>query len=449
MKKNIVQDVVFSKRSIRDVTLPSRQKKPIPPEPQTPDEAPLHRPEVFIKKPPYSFDYNQNVVHKESHKGLWVSLFVFVIALCFGISGLFVSAEVTITPKTQTIPINIRATAQKNPPSTGFGYQVVSVSSTGDQTAPAGESKKIETKATGTILIYNNTGSAPQTLIEKTRFQSPDGKIYRITKTVVIPGNTTKAGKTIPGSAEAVVTAEEVGSSYNKELIDFTLPGLKGTPRYTTIYARSKTPITGGFSGIKKVVDQKTQTSIEETLKTSLKAKMQSDIVSQIPANFIFYEKSLSYSFEPLVQTAGPTESEVTLSLKGTAHAIIFDKNQLSQIIIEQSGDTIAEQAGSISVTNINTLNFEITTNTVITQESTNSIGFTLSGDATFQWSFDESILKNELVGIKKSDVLNLLHSKYPSIENAEISIRPFWKQSFPQDPAKITLIKKAQPNTQ
>lgn len=465
MKKNIVQDVVFPKRSIRDVELPSRRREtttePTRSRPKITrheDLVPENREESFNTRtdtsfesriPPhtprasYAFDYDNNIPpHKESRLGLWVSLAVFIIALGFGLSALFVSAEVSVTPKIKTIPINAPLTASKDRPSGEFGYQVVSVSASLEKTVPAGASQKVDKKASGTIVIYNNASDEPQKLIANTRFETTDGKVFRISAPVSIPGRKTENGKKVPGSVEAVVTADQPGESYNINLTDFTIPGLKGDPRYTTLYARSKTVMSGGFSGEMKVVEASLEKSTQAELETALKVKLKNDIISQIPVDFILFADGVSYDIQAISQKNTDKTDEASLELKGSAHAVIFDKALLSKAIVDLYKDLVNTAGQTLSVTNLSNLTFILSAHNKISQTMTTPITFTLTGDATFEWLFDESMLKNDLLGIKKTDMSSLLQAKYPSIESAKVKIRPVWKRSFPVDPTEVIIIK-------
>lgn len=462
MKKNIVQDVVFPKRSIRDVKLPSRKKEVHPAlriHKHTQDHEEDHEVDDVTEshsesqplshshtpKIPYRFDYNNNThSHKESRLGLWVSLFLFVVALGFGISALFVSAEVTVTPKTKVMPINAPLTASKDRPSGEFGYQVVSVSATVNKVVPAGASQKVDKKASGTIIVYNNASDAPQKLIANTRFESTDGKVFRVATPVSIPGRKTENGKKVPGSVEVIVTADQPGEAYNIALTDFTIPGLKGDARYATVYARSKTPMTGGFSGEMKVVDETVEKTSRAELETLLKDKLKNDITSQIPVDFILFDAGITYDIQPVSQKSTEKSDEANLELKGVANAIIFDKSLLSKTIVDTYKDSIDTSGQTLAVTNLSELTFVLGGNSKISQDMTSTIAFTITGDAHVEWLFDESMLKNDLLGIKKADVPSLLKAKYPSIESAKIKIRPIWKRSFPLDPKEIKIGKVA-----
>jgi len=485
MKKNIVQDVVFTKRSIRDVGLPTRRKEIASAVPlqsakssrpqfvesiesieprsirrQVPIEKTVEKNRIqddveendpvfhrrippTTSRAPYTFDYNTDLpTHKESRLGLWLSLTLFVVALGFGVSALFVSAQVTVSPKTETLPVNVPLAAGKDRPNGEFGYQVVSISATTEKAVAAGAIQKVDKKAIGTIIIYNNATEAPQKLIANTRFESADGKIFRITNAISIPGRKTENGKIVPGNIEALVTADQSGESYNLGLSDFTVPGLKGDARYTTIYARSKAPMTGGFSGNMKVVDPALEQSTKKELETALKVKLKNDIMSQIPVDFVLFDGAFRYQMESVYQKASTEEGEVILELTGTAHALIFNQTLLSKAVIDGLKDLVNTGSQNLSVVNLKDLTFILTGTSQVSQTAITPVTFTITGDAKIEWLYDESQLKNDLLGIKKVDLSSLLQAKYPSIESAQVKIFPLWKHSFPLDPNKVTILK-------
>src|SRR4030042_2667550 len=62
-------------------------------------------------------------------------------------------------------------------------------------------------KATGKVVIYNEFSSESQPLGTTTRLETSDGKIFRITKGIVVPGLTQVSGETKPGAIEVEVMA--------------------------------------------------------------------------------------------------------------------------------------------------------------------------------------------------------------------------------------------------
>lgn len=116
--------------------------------------------------------------------------------------------------------------------------------------------KKVKERARGTIVVYNAYSAKPHRFVARTRFETPDGTIYRVQSPLVVPGGTEKDGAFIPGSIEIEVIADEPGESSNKEFSDFTLPGLKGSVLFDKFYARSKGSISGGRIGEERMVDR-------------------------------------------------------------------------------------------------------------------------------------------------------------------------------------------------
>src|SRR3990167_11473072 len=56
------------------------------------------------------------------------------------------------------------------------------------QVVPAQGVERVEDKASGTITVYNDYSTAPQKLVKNTRFQTPEGLVFRAPAEVIIPG---------------------------------------------------------------------------------------------------------------------------------------------------------------------------------------------------------------------------------------------------------------------
>src|SRR3989344_1440911 len=69
--------------------------------------------------------------------------------------------------------------------------------------------KLTEIKAKGFLTIYNNYDTKSQILVVSTRFQSSDGKIFRLNEQVTVPGAKMENGKLMPVGIEAAVTADK------------------------------------------------------------------------------------------------------------------------------------------------------------------------------------------------------------------------------------------------
>lgn len=153
-------------------------------------------------------------------------------------------------------------------------------------TFPALGKKVVSNKARGTIMVYNAYSSEPQQLVATTRFMTADGKIVRLTKNVTIPGAKIDGGKITPSSIETEIEADKPGPAYNIPATQkLSIPGFKGTAKYTGFYGDIQTALTGGFTGEAayptnddiKAAKTKIAEVLQSTLVTALRAKAGAD----------------------------------------------------------------------------------------------------------------------------------------------------------------------------
>lgn len=120
--------------------------------------------------------------------------------------------------------------------------------------------------AKGVITIINTRGS-PWQLIPKTRFQTPDGLVFRISQPVSVPANL---------RLDVSVTADEfdafgqpIGERGNIGPARFFLPGLSADNQ-KLLYGESRAPMAGGKTVVKKQI-------IEDDLKAATQ-RMQKEL---------------------------------------------------------------------------------------------------------------------------------------------------------------------------
>jgi hypothetical protein len=362
-----------------------------------------------------------------------IALFV-LLGGVFAVSSFFDSATVLITPRTVLQSVKSDYAAEKASNAAALSYQVITIEETGTQTVKATGERKVERKATGNIVVYNNYSTSPQRLIKNTRFATPEGLIFRITDSITVPG---KKGST-PGQVETLVVADEPGEKYNVGLKDFTIPGFKGDPRYTAFYARSKTPLEGGFIGTERVVAPEDRTTAKSAIEQKIAAKLVERIPSALPSDKVTFDKAYAIEYKTLPEES-VSSSEVALKELGTMSIVVFDRAQLSENLATAH---IKGYAGDpVSIKNLDILSFS--PKGQFDPAKNNKIFFTLTGDAVFEWLYDENALKQALVGKPRKEISAILKG-YPTIEKADISLRPAWARSFPDEVEKIT-VEKAQ----
>lgn len=458
MAKNILQDIVPpERRSIRNIPVPPRRNGPaIPPRAPAPAPRPLayapqekitpvyndyqepHDEHVVEEPKVYSYESKVSSIRSRfSGKGIWAACGVAVLIVLFAFSALSNSAVIKITPHTKTVQANgVSFNAFQGTGDNGVPYEIVKISKDMGATVNATGEENVSSKASGNIIIYNTFSKATQRLIKNTRFETAEGLIFRINDSVVVPGTTVSDGKTVPGSVEVTVYADEAGDKYNIGLKDFTIPGFKGDPRFTAMYARSKTEMAGGFVGVKKKIAPSDLSAAQKSLDEELKTALMKEVGAQIPADFVAYTDGMIVTFEPLAQS-NAKDSTVQVNERGTLSAIIFNRNLLSRYLAMQIAPDVA--TSSVMIANINDLGFTMQNKSTFNPTQETVFTFSVGGDISFVGQFDQAAFVKSLLGKPKSSLSDIL-SDYQAIDKADVVLRPFWKKSFPTSEKNITV---------
>ena len=359
-----------------------------------------------------------------SRKGRLFTIIIAILILGFGILSIFKGATLSYVPRSAALTFE-GDTYSAYKSGTGLLYSIVKLSGDKGLSVPATGEVQVSRKASGTIVVYNNASAETQRLIENTRFQSGDGKVYRIAKAISVPGKTSSG----PGSLEVVVNADLPGESYNIGLSDFTLPGLKGTPRFETIYARSKTPMSGGFVGAEKSVSQEDLTKAKTDLKTALNQELLAKATAEVPADFILFPSLSSVTFEDLPQSVAEA-GKVSVNMRGNLYGIMFKKTDLSTAL--SLGKAPRAPQDPVEIESLQALQVSFLGTPPTDLLDLNKIDFKVTGSGLLLWKTDEVALKSDLAGRSKKDLPQILNN-YPTVKSASASVRPFWKTSFPE----------------
>ena len=423
------------KRSIRDIPLPEKKQNKIEELLKETADFRVEHPQRPISRTTVSEVDDHEWAPTPTKGRRWLIFLTLVILLGVGTLFFFNGASVTITLKTESIPVDVLLTSTSDAASatSTLPYKVLPVQKEGIKEINAsGAMVEVEKKASGTIVIYNNYSSASQVLIATTRFETPEGFIYRLDKGVTVPGTKVVSGKTVPGSVEGVVTSDIAGSKYNIDKTDFTVFGFKGTPKYDGFYARSKTALTGGFSGTMPEVGDADLKAANNELKQTLSTQALEEIKKSKPTGYVFFDKGVRSTFSSEIGPA--TNGKAVVTGKLVVEALIFDQSQVEEIIARN------QNSQKYHFDNLETLDFSIENqNPVSSFISGPILLINLSGILTSGQSFDEEALKNALSGKSKSQLPQIL-KLYPEIIKAKATVLPFWS-SFPSNTDKIKII--------
>jgi hypothetical protein len=463
MPRNVEDIIPSRRRSIRDVDVPEERRikgrRVTDREPKSGTIIPIHkeharadeevileaeREEAEVRKEA-SMPRMKAPLYKErrpmfsgfkNKRITWIISAVALVVLAFAIMSFMKSATLAYTPKSAPLNFdNESFTAYKTGSEGLLLFSVVKISDTKGMSVPATGETEVSRKASGDIIVYNAATTDPLTLVKTTRFETSDGKIYRVQSDISIPGKTSNG----PGSLLITVVADQPGDTYNIGFSDFTVPGFKGDPKFKTVYGRSKTPMTGGFVGAEKGVSPEALTAAKADLEKTLSAQLVAEAQAQVPADFALFPSLSIISYEDAPQSSS-TDSTVNINEKGNFYGVIFKKSNLADYIKTKKLSIPASQA--IEIAGMNNLDFQFSGQAPDDLLKATQINFKVNGAATAVWLTDETSLKKDLSGQSKDDISEVLKS-YPGILSADAIIRPFWKTSFPPLPGDIKVMKK------
>lgn len=434
------------RRSIRDVPIPNsgKRKVPIVIKP-TPKEVVS---EVVEKKDSSVYEYYYPKNKKESEQFVsddfnkskrkqWVFGTIAIILIAIFIVSMmtvFASATITVIPKSESLEVDLKIVATNDTTENSIRYEVLKLSKTKTISVPATGEEAVEIKALGKIMIYNNFSFEPQRLIVRTRFESPEGLIYRIPESIVVPGKSLKNGVETPGSIEVEVFADEAGEKYNIKKTDFTIPGFKSDAnRYKNLYARSVTEMTGGFVGKRKTVLATEKQAVLQNISSETEADLEKDLRLKVPEGLTLLSGSIVYESKELpLKDEG---SSVALGKEVTAYAIMLNSQDLSnRIITEYVSGLPAWYNIKSEIKDFSLLNVMDKPKSLETGEK---INLQIKGKTTVLASIDTNTINQRLSGAPKKEVAKLMID-LTGISSITAAIRPIWKQSFPKDPSKI-----------
>ena len=372
---------------------------------------------------------------------LWGAAVVAVVVLVFAFSSFFEKATLKIVPKQKTASFDSIIVARKGVAEEGknvLPFELMELSGSESREVRAAAVLHVERRAFGTVVVYNDFDAASQRLIKNTRFESAGGKIYRIHESIVVPGQKVVDGKTVPGSAEAIVYAEEPGAPYNAGLTDFTVPGFKGTPRFAKFYARSKTEISGGFSGEEKTVSDEEFRAVTAELAKETENTLLARAHAEKPADFVLFDDAVFVVMDEAIPPKTEAKNDVaTIVVNAKLYGLLFKKETIENFLAEKL--SYAEEGAHITVENLEEMDFKIIDKVNYSPADDAQFSFTLKGKPQLVWEFDAENLREKLRDVGKSELAAVLVG-FPSVMRAEVTFRPFWKRSFPGDTEDIVI---------
>lgn len=362
---------------------------------------------------------------------IFICFLALMIAFGFVALSRLSMAEISITPHNEKINIDTKILAKRDAQD-GLPFEIMRLEAEDSKIAIATGISVSSQKASGKITIYNNYGTSPQKLITNTRFESPDGKIYRIKDAVTVPGN---------GHIDATVYADKPGPGYNIVGGDFTIPGFKGGPRYSKIYAKSKEGMSGGSNGNSRIFKKEDVEGLRNEIKDNLKKQLVSSFSSKKPDGYLLLGNAIKIEYiedssSPKAGNDAKSDSSA-VKIKGIGTGILVKRSDLEKDLIKVSAKNLNRPLDNpnLRIDNAESLVMDLIS---INDDSTQAV-LRVNGEANFVWGFDKSKIASDLRVYEGKDYKEFFR-RYPDIEKAETMFIPFWWRKMPSNSDRIKI---------
>lgn len=399
---------------------------------------------ILEKKKSFKFP-RFNIGLKKPSFSVISAIVIFIIvsfaATAMALGTILPRATIEIFPKTESIAIDLPIKADVSLSDIIFDQnkipgQIIKIEKTQSMEFEATGKQNAESKTKGKITIYNSfTPPQSQALVKTTRFETADGKIFRITDGVSVPAARIENGKTVPGSVEAEVIADATGPEYNIGPSEFTIPGFKGSPKYNLFYAKSISSMAGGSKGEGVVATAEDIEKAKVALRESLSGTAKNELREKLVQGLASVDEAITVKIieENVSATPNAPADKFTVSAKASAISFQFNEDDVDRLIAKNieaktSKDKIVFKDLTKKYGNIN-IDF---TGGVIT--------FTTHAEQNIQADFDIENIKKMFAGKNEDDVREYIINN-DMVESAQVSFWPFWVKKVPNNASRIKII--------
>lgn len=370
----------------------------------------------------------------------WAASFVVIVAAgFFVVTYLLPHVTITLTMKKTSVDFDRNFLVSIAAASSSFSStsvvlpgQVISAKSNLSMHFDGGTEESVQTKATGTLVVYNAYRSAPQVLVATTRFLSPEGKLFRSLNKITVPGTKASNGTTTPGSTTVTVVADQAGADYNVgPSVGWKIPGFQGTPRYDKFYAEAPSQLSGGFVGTTTVPGKNDLVAAKQEAEQKLQGVLTSQLSLLNSDNLVALPDSSAFEVTNENVTGGRDGSGFDVFVEGDMKQIAFDETMLEDTLLRSASP---ESGGSFKI-DTSTVSYGTSTTDFVNGKMT----FEATGTLVYESSVDFNGMKKGLLG-QDADSLKAAIFSLPGLQNANVSFWPFWVNRVPTNPANVNL---------
>lgn len=370
-------------------------------------------------------------------------LIVFLFTLLFGglywVVNIFEQANVEIKAKHQQFILDNQPLTASKEKDADIGFEIMIVSDTQYKDIVLTESENVSRKATGEVIVYNEYSTKAVTIAKNSYISDESGKNYLTDKALTIPGYTvskTDKTKIIPGQAVVGITAFLPGVEYNGTPVNFKINAYKNTSKYTKIYAKAKTMLTGGAQGLIYTLSPDDKGKLHSQANSSFKDSLLKKVNAQVPDGYVLYDTALQFSYH-LDEAFVSENPSAKVPLDGTVSTVIFPKEDLRIALIKSLlPKSLKKDILELELVGLEDLSFDF--NQEINKDM-QTVNFAFTGELNGNWHPDINILRTNLLSAKYESV-TAIFADDPGIVSAHVKLFPPWQKTLPREASRINI---------
>jgi len=371
-----------------------------------------------------------------------IGVAVVFLSVIYVLGNKIVHAKVVITERRIPFLLNraqLELTNQEKADSGRLSFQTMVVTTTITRELYGSALTNSNTRATGSVVFFNEYSSAKQTIKKGTILTAPNGKKYQTQAQVIVPGFTTVSKKKVAGTSTSVgIVAMDVGDTYNSSGETLSVAGFSKATK--TFYARSAA-ITGGEAGVSHTLTEAEREHAILTLQAQLIERLKRETRAQIPENLItFPELQLPIiDVNSFVFKGGSVRFPA--SMTGTMVSYLIPRDMLEQAIAAKA---ISERSyAKVAIPDLNDLTFDMQSAIPTDPKAVpDAITIAVTGSGTVIAKAPIDKIKEGLLGKPRRSFEEAL-AGIDEIDSARFKLAPFWSPRFPSSWGKIDISTK------
>jgi len=365
------------------------------------------------------------------------------IAVLFAILGstVFARVMVKIKPRVESVTLEgINATldtaASRVIPEGGvIPAERLEFSRTHQGEFEATGQKFIEEKSRGKAKIYNSFSSSPQPLAARTRFLTASGMLFRLPRSLTVPGAKIEGGKIVPMVIETELVADIPGEQGNiSGEVSLRILGFKGSPKYDGFYALAPQGFSGGLKAKARVISESDRTKAQEQVTKQAVEMLNQEMARKVPPRFTWVEPLREVRITKVeVPDAGVKADRFSVKSSTIGRAFVFREEDVLSLLKaaalkgEGKRDVIP---GSMNLQyQVRNINFD-----------KGKAEIMIRGALKTKRLFSEQELAELLKGKKEGSLLEVLKTR-SELASFSVSFFPPWIFRAPADAAKIKFV--------